>query len=118
MLDDVCKFVGYNPEQPEPQQFTLPKELDNDEAKRYFNKAINLGLMENGYKWLKGLQMLACFAREMSSKLNMGKGKRISWKPFEKLFGVKDGKLRSNYNDIQKTGQEPKEAYLIDRVFE
>lgn len=96
----------------------LPNELDTSEAKSYFEKAIKLGLMDNNYKWLKGLQMLSCFAREMSLRLNLGKGERLSWKPFETLFGVPKGKLRLNLNDIQNKGQEPKEAYLIDKIFE
>ena len=115
MLDEVCKFVGYTPE---PQQGEMPKELNTPEAKMYFAKAIELGLMDNNNNWLKGLQMLACFAREMSLKLKLGKGERISWKPFETLFNVPVRKLRLNYNDIQKTGQAPKEEYLIDKVFE
>ena len=105
----------------EPQQ--IPKELATQEAKVYFDKAIRLGLMDCNYKWLKGMQMLACFAYEMSKKLKLGKGEnadgrsRISWKPFETLFSVDRGKLRLNYNDIQKTGQQPKDSYLIDGVF-
>ena len=103
--------IGNNEPQP------IPKELDNDEAKTYFKKAVELGLMTDDFRWLKGLQMLSCFAREMSLKYNLGKGERISWKPFETLFGVPKGKLRLNYNDIQKTGQNPSEAYLIDKIF-
>lgn len=114
MLGEVSRFVGYNPE---PQQGEMPKELNTPEAKMYLAKAIELGLMDNNNNWLKGLQMLACFAREMSLKLKLGKGERISWKPFETLFNVPVGKLRLNYNDIQKTGQAPKEVYLIDKVF-
>ncbi len=108
--------LGDDPNSPEPQQ--IPTELDTPEAKVYLDKAIELGLMDSNYKWLKGLQMLACFAVEMSKRLKLGKGERISWKPFETLFSVNCGKLRLNYNDIQKTGQQPKESYLIDRVFE
>ena len=102
----------------------LPDQLDTDKARRYFRKAIDLGLMSEEYEWLKGLQMLACFARDMSLKLNLNKAtnsdgtKRISWKPFENLFEVEQGKLRLNYNDIQKTGQNPSEIGLIDKVFE
>lgn len=102
----------------------LPKELQSDDAKKFFAKAIDLGLMSESYEWKKGLQLLACFAREMSLHLNMGKGynadgtKRISWKPFEILFDIKRNKLRSNYNDIQKTGQNPSDIDLIDKVFE
>ena len=115
MLDEVCKFVGYTPE---PQQGEMSKELNIPEAKMYFAKAIELGLMDDNNNWLKGWQMLACFAREMSLKLKLGKGERIAWKPFEAMFCVPKGKLRLNYNDIQKTGQDPKEVYLIDKVFE
>lgn len=96
----------------------LPQELNTDEAKKYIQKAINLGLMDDNYKWLRGLQMCACFARDMSIKLNLGKGERISWKPFETLFGLPKGKLRLNLNDIQKTGSSPKDTDLIDAIFE
>lgn len=109
-------------EKPQPEQ--IPPELATKEAKAYFDKAIELGLMDGNYKWHKGLQMLACFAREMSIRLNLGKGinsygiTRISWKPFETLFSIDRGKLRLNYNDIQKIGQQPTESDLIDKVFE
>jgi hypothetical protein len=96
----------------------LPKELDTDEAKMYFERAIKIGLMDGNNKWLKGKQMLAWFASKMSDSLKLGKGKRISWKPFETLFGFKPGELRSHFNDIQKTGNPPKDANLIDKVFE
>jgi hypothetical protein len=98
--------------------------LANNDAKKYLAKAMQLGLIDANYKWLKGLQLLACFAMEMSLRLKLGKGvnsngqPRISWKPFENLFGVPSGKLRLNLNDIQKTGQDPKEIELINKVFE
>jgi hypothetical protein len=107
---------------PEPQQ--ISKELATPEAQRYFKKAIDLGLMDSNYHWLKGLQMLACFAAKMSDVLDMGKGqladgrKRISWKPFEALFCLPVGKLRGNFSDIQKTGAYPSEYWLIEKVFE
>ncbi len=106
-----------------PGGIVLPQELDTPESKDYFKKAVALGLMDENYKWRYGLQMLSCFARDMSLRLHLGKGvnadntERISWKPFETLFKLKPGTLRSNYNDIQKTGQNPKGAHLIDRLF-
>ena len=91
--------------------------LTTDEAKKYFQRAIDLGLMDDNYKWLGGLQMCACFSREMSFKLGLGKGDRISWQPFETLFSLPKGKLRLNLNDIQKTGSNPKDIDLIDKIF-
>ncbi|MCR4582234.1 MAG: hypothetical protein K5764_01580 [Prevotella sp.] len=115
-LRQFAAAYDYKTEQePEPQQ--IPPQLATPEAQNYFARAIELGLMDSNYNWLKGLQMLSCFAREMSIKLKLGKGERISWKPFEILFGVEQGKLRLNYNDIQKTGQDPSESYLVDRIF-
>lgn len=108
----------------EPQQPTLPMELDNDEAAKYFAKAIEIGLMDESYNWSKGMQLLSCFAREMSLRLGLNKAQnsdgtqRISWQPFEQLFKIDKGKLRSNYNDIQKTGQTPHGIELIDKIFE
>lgn len=100
------------------QQVRASASLQTDEAIKYMENARKLGLIDNNGQWLKGLQMLACFAREMSVRLKLGKGERISWQPFEKYFGIEKGKLRLNYNDIQKTGQSPTEVYLIDKVFE
>lgn len=133
LRDEYLQQIHQNkaPEQkPEPEQAaqepqqTMPNELNNDEAKRYFKKAIDIGLMDANYKWLKGLQLLACFARDMSINLHLGKGvnshdsPRISWKPFETLFKLPVGKLRLNYNDIQKTGQPPRDIWMVDKVFE
>lgn len=96
---------------------SLPAELQTDEAFKYFAKAKENGLIDDNYKWRKGEQLLACFCHDMSNKLSLGKGERISWQPFEKLFRKEKGKLRSNYNDIQKTGQNPSDIALVDDIF-
>lgn len=129
-LSEVCKEYQKIWSKPAPIEFvcdlleskltaqqSIDPRLTTDEAKAYFNKAIEFGLMDKDYNWLKGLQMLSCFAWEMSKALKMGKGDRTAWRPFEVLFGVEKGKLRLNYNDIQKTGQNPSESYLIDQIF-
>lgn len=106
-----------------PEAVTLPDILATPEALKIFEQARELGLIDRDYKWLKGLQLLACFAREMSLKLGLGKGNnsdgtpRISWQPFERLFNISNGKLRANYNDVQKTGQNPGDHTLIDGIF-
>lgn len=102
----------------------LPKELDTENAKNYFEKAISKKLMDEQYKWLKGLQLLSCFAQEMSDALDLGKGvnddgsKRISWKPFEELFNIEKGKLRSNFSDIKKSGCYPSNIKDVKSIFE
>lgn len=129
-LSEVCKEYQKIWSKPAPVEFvcdlleskltaqqSIDPRLTTDEAKAYFNKAIEFGLMDKDYNWLKGLQMLSCFAWEMSKALKMGKGDRTAWRPFEILFGVEKGKLRLNYNDIQKTGQNPSESFLIDQIF-
>ena len=129
-LSEVCKEYQKIWSKPAPIEFvcdlleskltaqqSIDPRLTTVEAKAYFNEAIELGLMDKDYNWLKGLQMLSCFAWEMSKALKMGKGDRTAWRPFEILFGVEKGKLRLNYNDIQKTGQNPSESYLIDQIF-
>jgi hypothetical protein len=101
---------------------SLPCELDTPDAKAIFDEARDMGLLDCDYKWLKTKQLLACFAQKMSDKLMLGKGvnsdgtNRISWQPFECLFNKKN--LRLSYNDIQKTGQLPREHELIDKLFE
>ncbi len=93
----------------------LPAELDTAEANRYLDRAKELGLMDDNYRWLKGKQLLACFCHDMSQHLGLGKGERIAWLPFETLFDTKN--LRYNYNDMQKTGSNPIDIDLVDRVF-
>ena len=117
IVEAFGRWVKSKDQQHAPTVQRLPDELKTETAQAYFAKAVELGLMTEGYKWLSGLQVLACFAREMSINLNLGKGGRISWKPFETLFDIDPGKLRLNYNDIQKTGQDPRDAHLVDEVF-
>lgn len=103
----------------------LPKELTTPEAQKYFNKAVDADVMEitpSGYKWKKSIRLLCCFTREMSLKLHLGKGmdgdrERVSWKEMEELFNIPRGKLRESYNDLQRTGVNPKGIEIIERIF-
>lgn len=113
------EYLFGKPQQENPDTTTnhLPSELDTENAHKYLTKAKEIGLIDDNYKWLKGKQLLACFCHDMSQKLNLGKGNRIAWKPFEALFGIEKGKLRGSYNDIQKTGQNPSDIALVDDIF-
>lgn len=108
-------------QQQKPQQ--IPKELSTPEAKIYLDKAIELNLIDNGYKWRRNKQLLAYFAEQMSNRLNLSNkldkdGKQtIAWKPFEILFGKTDLKgAKQNWMRIN-TKFEPTGFEEIDKIF-
>lgn len=106
-----------------PEWWEKHPKINTPEAWEIWRQAKEYGLIDDDFKWLKGLQLLACFAREISLRFDLGKGvnndgtKRINWKIFEDLFNIGSGKLRSNYNDIQKTGVDPSEIEIINKIF-
>lgn len=66
----------------------MPIELQSEEAQRYLNRAIELGLCDKEYHWLKSKTLLAYFAELASDKLGLSnavqnKRKKVSWIPFE-----------------------------------
>ena len=101
----------------------MPDELNTDRARKYFARAVADGLMSEQFEWLASQSLLACFCREMSVKLDLGKGyssegqKRLSWKPFEALFNVKAKNLTTSLNDIKKTGQDPIGIEKVEAIF-
>lgn len=101
----------------------LPSELDTEQARKYFARAVAAGLMSEQYEWRASQFLLACFCREMSVNLDLGKGyssegqKRLSWKPFEALFNVKAKNLTTSLNDIKKTGQDPIGIEKVEAIF-
>ena len=107
-----------------PIAIQMPTELNTDRAKEIFAKAVEAGLMSKDYEWLASKSLLACFCREMSVKLDLGKAynsdgqKRLVWKPFEQLFNAKKGSLRTSLNDIHKTGQNPIGIEKINAIFQ
>lgn len=107
-----------------PIAIQMPTELNTDRAKEIFAKVVEAGLMSKEYEWLASKSLLACFCREMSVKLDLGKAynsdgqKRLVWKPFEQLFNAKKGSLRASLNDIQKTGQNPIGIEKINAIFQ
>ena len=119
LFGDKDKTIGATA----PNGLRLPSVLNTPECWEIWEQAKEKGLISDNFKWQNGLQLLACFAREMSLRFSLGKGinsngtKRINWRIFEELFNIEKGKLRSNYNDIQKTGAEPSEINIINEIF-
>lgn len=102
----------------------LPSELDTKQARKYFARAVEAGLMSKQYEWQKSQLLLSFFAQEMSIKLGLNKAQnkdgssRISWKPFEILFGIEKGHLRQSMNDFKKDLQEPMELDIVTTIFQ
>ena len=102
----------------------MPPELDTAKAKELFQKAIDAGLIsvtENGgYRWKGTKALLAYFADLANEHLKLGKGEyrgsvKISWKPFERLFGVSG--LAVAKRDFQLTGNLPDGYGQVDSLF-
>lgn len=124
LLPDLMRYKdSEQPSHAQIQEKLLPEKLNTPRAREYLAKAIEKGLCDSNYKWLKGKQLLSCFAREMSLELKLGTGKksdgtdRLSWIPFEELFGIEARKLSGGLNDLKKTGQDPSDINLVDSIF-
>lgn len=128
-IDDVGHRTASTPAQNAADIWSiLPKELQIDEAKKIFERAIDAGFMtitSNGAKWNKEKQLLAYFASKMSDMFNLQKrvsdatgNNQISWKPFEEFFCVKD--LRTARANCMKSHGgcfEPDKSKEIDKLF-
>ncbi|MDO4158898.1 MAG: DUF6043 family protein [Prevotellaceae bacterium] len=99
----------------------MPIELQSEEAQIYLSRAIELELCDRDYHWLKSKTLLAYYAEIVSDKLGLSKAeqnnvKKVSWKPFESLFGVSG--LSSDRNMYRnKTGVLPKGSEIVDSIF-
>ena len=98
----------------------LPIELCTDVARVILKKAIDGGLMDSAYKWGKSKSLLAYFADKTSEYLGLCKGEydgkpKVSWKPFEALFGIRG--LSGAKRDYQKTGTLPGGYEDVDKLF-
>lgn len=122
---DLNQILTYKVSEETPNNFNryLPSEIDTEQARKYFARAVAAGLMSEQFEWLASQSLLACFCREMSVNLDLGKGyssegqRRLSWKPFEALFNVKAKNLTTSLNDIKKTGQDPIGIEKVEAIF-
>lgn len=107
-------------EMAEKKEFSIPKELDTEEARVLLKKAIDCGFCDDNYKWLKSKSLLAYFVENACENLKLNKGEydgrdKISWKPFEILFNIKG--LACAKRDYQKTGTLPRGSSDVDELF-
>jgi hypothetical protein len=131
-VDNVLQFLSeweQSQQAPKEPSFTLPNELDTEEARAYFQKAIEVGLMNDitstGYEWNDTKQLLAYFAEQLSKKLRLsdkqdkGGNTMINWKVFEIAFNVpnlKQGKFdwMKLYTTFTPKGYEKIDAIMSD----
>lgn len=99
----------------------IPIELQSEEAQLYLSRAIELGLCDEDYHWLKTKSLLAYFAEIVSDKLELSQAeqnnrKKINWRPFETLFGVSGlVGFRNAYRN--RTGALPLGFEVVDSIF-
>lgn len=128
VASEWLEIIGYanisEPDKPEgikSMTHTLPAELDNEMGRRYLSRAVEAGLMSEQFEWKASKALLACFCREMSVKLDLGKGyssegqKRLCWKLFEDLFNQPN--LRASLNSLQQTGSDPIDVEKLNSIF-
>lgn len=128
VASEWLEIIGYanisEPDKPEgikSMTHTLPAELDNERARRYFSRAVEAGLMSEQFEWKASKALLAYFCHDMSLKLDLGKGynsnntKRLCWKPFETLFNQPN--LRASLNSLQQTGSDPIDVEKLNSIF-
>ena len=88
----------------------MPTGLNNEQFVEILGRCIRDGLVGNRgdgvFEWKASRQLLAYFAIRVSTFLRISKRDNAvaSWKPFEQLFGVKAGTLRTKKLDWEKVG--------------
>lgn len=114
---------------PEPQRELtdiLPPALQNDEAVKIFQRALDAQMIEYTgakLKWKGSKQLLAYFAERLSKKFGLSnkmheKGIATAWKPFETLFDVKDlSDAKQNWMRVNTTFL-PTKYKEIDSLFQ
>ncbi|MBO5884729.1 MAG: hypothetical protein J6Q51_02935, partial [Clostridia bacterium] len=105
-------------EQPKQEQHQIPDKLNIPNIKRYFDRAIEAGLMTPDFEWLQPKIYLAFFAGEISDKEKLNRSIDVQgnpmreWRSFEGLFTIKGdlatglGKAYQNYLTTKNPNQE------------
>lgn len=94
------------------EEKTIPEELNTDEAKAIFKRAINAGFMDENYKFVGTWYQAAYFAERAAESLKL----KYKWKPFQTLW---------NYDKLAQVKREIKERFgrvdkqrEIDKIFD
>ena len=91
----------------------LQDKLASDEAKKYWQRLIDYGFVDDDYQLLPETtrKQAMYIAEAFAEKMRM----TSKWKPFERLWGIKN--LAQEKWDFQQTGTFPTRYKEIDKIF-
>ena len=105
------------PQQPQKVENTIPKELRTAEAMELLDKAKEVGLLDDTYKWNRehSNTLAGCFVAGLCRRLGNCKGNgRIPWKHFA-FLGVKENGRRG-YSEYLRSERDPSNIDLVEDI--
>lgn len=105
------------PQQPQNVESTIPQELRTAEAMELLDKAKEVGLLDDTYKWNRehSNTLAGCFVAGLCRHLGICKGNgRIPWKHFA-FLGVKENGRRG-YSEYLRSERDPSNIDLVEDI--
>lgn len=110
------------PQQPQKVGNTIPNELRTAEAMELLDKAKEVGLLDNAYKWNRKYSntLAGCFVAGLCLRLNLDHCKQndhIPWRYFAFMgIGGQKPNGQSGYENYKKTKSKPKNIELVEAI--
>lgn len=110
------------PQQPQKVGNTIPNELRTAEAMELLDKAKEVGLLDNAYKWNRKYSntLAGCFVAGLCLRLNLDRCKQndyIPWRYFAFMgIGGQKPNGQSGYENYKKTKSKPKNIELVEAI--
>lgn len=110
------------PQQPQKVGNTIPNELRTAEAMELLDKAKEVGLLDNAYKWNRKYSntLAGCFVAGLCLCLNLDRCKQndyIPWRYFAFMgIGGQKPNGQSGYENYKKTKSKPKNIELVEAI--
>lgn len=105
------------PQRPQNVESTIPQELRTAEAMELLDKAKEVGLLDDTYKWNRehSNTLAGCFVAGLCRHLGICKGNgRIPWKHFA-FLGVKENGRRG-YSEYLRSERDPSNIDLVEDI--
>lgn len=110
------------PQQPQNIESTIPQELRTAEAMELLDKAKEVGLLDDTYKWNREYSntLAGCFVAGLCLCLNLDRCKQndyIPWRYFAFMgIGGQKPNGQSGYENYKKTKSKPKNIELVEAI--